>query len=549
MTQLARKNWASARAYAEAIQAPALCFRDRELRQTEAAFDRLGMPLVTSGQFAYVFKLKQPAPAPPLAVRCFRADAADRELRYRHIAAYLARHSVPALGAFKYDAEGILVAGQTYPTLVMEWIEGHTLDVYLEETIGNRAVLLHLADEWLRLMRALNKAGIAHGDLQHGNIIVQRGNLRLIDFDGMFVPALAGMSAGEVGHQHYQHPQRDEMFFDATLDRFSALVIYTSLVALAERPALWAEHHDENLIFTKDDFLAPESSALFAKIKEIGGEPARLAGMLAASAKGEARDTPDVLAEFAPKTKLPAWMNDEDDATDHADVWLEVEGRTREATRVDVPVSVQVKDFTQAAHGGTHTRSNVPTTPGTPHMQTLFGSTAPAAAATARLDPYTAPLDSSQLLPATFHYAKDAARQGVAFVWLLIWVGTGFFRLLGASTALSWMLAALTFIIPCLIYGFHRAYGKLASGTPQPALLGANLSGGRNLSYGAATTNALSALHNNTARVVVGSRTQSIYHLDSCIWAARIAARNRIAFATEQEAHAAGYQACKVCLP
>lgn len=549
MTQLARKNWASARAYAEAIQAPALCFRDRELRQTEAAFDRLGMPLVTSGQFAYVFKLKQPAPAAPLAVRCFRADAADRELRYRHIAAYLARHSVPALGAFKYDAEGILVAGQTYPTLVMEWIEGHTLDVYLEETIGNRAVLLHLADEWLRLMRALNKAGIAHGDLQHGNIIVQRGNLRLIDFDGMFVPALAGMSAGEVGHQHYQHPRRDEMFFDATLDRFSALVIYTSLVALAERPALWAEHHDENLIFTKDDFLAPLSSALFAKIKEIGGESARLAEMLGAAAAGEARDVPDALAGFAPKTTLPAWMSDDVDERDGADAWVTIAERTREATRVDVPVSVQVKDFTQVAPGGrAHARSNVPSTPGTPHMQTLFGTTPTSAVAT-RFDPFTAPLDSSQLLPATFHYAKDAARQGVAFVWLLIWVGTGFFRLLGASTALSWMLAALTFIIPCLIYGFHRAYGKLASGTPQPALLGANLSGGRNLSYGAATTNALSALHNNTARVVVGSRTQSIYHLDSCVWAARIAARNRIAFATEQEAHAAGYQACKVCLP
>jgi predicted Ser/Thr protein kinase len=290
MTQLARKNWASARSYAEAIQAPALCFRDAQLRQTEPAFDRLGMPLVTSGQFAYVFKLKQLAPAPPLAVRCFRADAPDRELRYRHIAAHLARHSVPALGAFKYDADGILVAGQTFPTLVMEWIEGHTLDVYLEETIGNRAVLLHLADEWLRLLRALNKAGIAHGDLQHGNIIVQRGNLRLIDLDGMYVPALAGMSAGEVGHQHYQHPRRDETFFDSTLDRFSALVIYTSLVALAERPELWTEHHDENLIFTKEDFLAPESSALFAKIKEIGGEPARLAAMLAAAAVGEARD-------------------------------------------------------------------------------------------------------------------------------------------------------------------------------------------------------------------------------------------------------------------
>jgi hypothetical protein len=133
MSLAVNKNWASARAYAEAIQAPAVCFRDPQLRQTEPAFDRLGMPLVTSGQFAYVFKLKQSNGAPPFAVRCFRGDAPDREERYRHIAAHLAAHHVPAIGAFKFDPDGILVGGQTFPILLMEWIEGHTLDVRRSE--------------------------------------------------------------------------------------------------------------------------------------------------------------------------------------------------------------------------------------------------------------------------------------------------------------------------------------------------------------------------------------------------------------------------------
>ncbi len=541
------KSWASARLYAEAIQAPAVCFRDPLLRQTEPAFDRLGMPLVTSGQFAYVFKLKQPNGAPPLAVRCFRSDALDRETRYRHISAHLVNPPVPAIGGFKFDPAGILVSGQTFPTLVMEWVEGHTLDVYLEEVIGNPAVLRHLADEWLRLLQSLRAAGIAHGDLQHGNIIVQRGSFRLIDLDGMFVPALAGLEAGEVGHQHYQHPRRDERDFDAQLDRFSALVIYTSLVALAARPALWAEHHDENLIFTKDDFLDPSASALFAKIKEIGGEARRLAEMLEGAAHGEIGDVPDLLAEVEPKSKLPAWMNETEDTDD---VWLAVEGRTREASRVEIPSSVLVKDFTTVPPQGRAQSRNMPSTPASLGVQSVFSGAASQTVA-AVPDPFAAPLDPSQLLPATLHYAKHAARQGVAFVWLLIWVGTGFFRLLGASSLTAWLLAALTFIIPCLIYGFHRAYKKLGRHYQNP-LVAANLQAFRslNLPVGAATTNALSSLHNNTAhKVVVGSRTQSIYHLDSCSWAARIATRNRIAFASEAEALAAGYQRCKVCLP
>jgi thiamine kinase-like enzyme len=38
--------------------------------------------------------------------------------------------------------------------------------------------------------RALNRAGVAHGDLQHGNILVANGKPKLIDYDGMYVPAL-----------------------------------------------------------------------------------------------------------------------------------------------------------------------------------------------------------------------------------------------------------------------------------------------------------------------------------------------------------------------
>ncbi|HEX7957024.1 MAG TPA: hypothetical protein VF508_08785, partial [Pyrinomonadaceae bacterium] len=226
--------WPTARHYAEAVQCPAVCFEEPSLKTMQPAVDRLGMPLVTSGQFAYVFKLNPGgAPGEVLAVRCFRGFLGDRGERYRALDSHLGAHRVGALPRFKYLSKGILVAGRRYPVLAMEWVEGATLDVYLEEAVGRRDALLHLAGEWVRLVAALRAAGVAHGDLQHGNIIVGGGRLRLVDLDGMYVPALEGFRASEVGHQHYQHPARNVTHFSRDTDNFSALVVYLSLVALA----------------------------------------------------------------------------------------------------------------------------------------------------------------------------------------------------------------------------------------------------------------------------------------------------------------------------
>src|SRR5919107_3342318 len=281
MQGLTTNSWPTARNYAEAVQCPAVCFAEPALRRMLPAVDRLGMPLVTSGQFAYVFKLNpEGAAGEALAVRCFRGYLGDRAERYSALDARLEAHRIGALPRFKYLPQGILVAGRRYPVLVMEWVEGPTLDVYLDEAVGRGEAVLHMADEWVKLMGELREASIAHGDLQHGNIIVEGGRLRLVDLDGMYVPALRGFKASEVGHQHYQHPARDVSHFSADTDNFSALVVYVSLISLAERPELWQEHHDENLLFTRADFADPEASALFPKIEAIGGEHARLAEAL-----------------------------------------------------------------------------------------------------------------------------------------------------------------------------------------------------------------------------------------------------------------------------
>src|SRR5207248_10425515 len=59
-----------------------------------------------------------------------------------------------------------------------------------------------------RSVRHLEAAKVAHGDLQHGNILVRGGSIQLVDYDGMWVPALSGRDATEIGHRAYQHPER-----------------------------------------------------------------------------------------------------------------------------------------------------------------------------------------------------------------------------------------------------------------------------------------------------------------------------------------------------
>jgi len=87
-------------------------------------------------------------------------------------------------------------------------------------------------------MEEMRFAGIAHGDLQHGNIIMCNHELRLVDYDGMYVPAMKNFMASELGHPNYQHPARAPHHFGPYLDNFSAWVIYASIKALQVDPLL-----------------------------------------------------------------------------------------------------------------------------------------------------------------------------------------------------------------------------------------------------------------------------------------------------------------------
>ncbi len=258
--------------YREAVQFPEAAFTDPELQQATPEVDALGLPRAISGAFATVFVLQ--GRTRRWAVRCFHAPVPDLAERYRALARHLGQHPTLPLVAFDFQPAGIRVDAQTWPLLKMDWVEGVPLNRFVAEHLEQPAVLAQLIEAWVALVAQLEAAGMAHGDLQHGNVLVVREEdrlkLTLVDYDAVYVPALRSRRSPELGHRNYQHPDRSEADFGPWIDRFPALVIYTALQALRHRPELGRRYPlDEALLFRAGDLYAPERSPLFQELETI----------------------------------------------------------------------------------------------------------------------------------------------------------------------------------------------------------------------------------------------------------------------------------------
>jgi len=252
--------------YQETIQNPTTAFADSELRHGAVAVNRLGLPRVASGNFNSVYEMR--CGSQRIAVRCMLRNFSDQQRRYDLVSRHLEGLSLPSLVEFSYLAQGIRVRGHWHPVVKMEWVEGVPLHLYVEQNLHNAGALRKLAARWRGLVNSLRGSHLAHGDLQHGNALVTpSGELKLVDYDAMFVPALHGECSNEIGHSNYQHPKRNGSDFDERLDAFAALVIYVSLQAVAGAPELWSSYHNgDNLLFKKSDFLDPSGSHLFQQL-------------------------------------------------------------------------------------------------------------------------------------------------------------------------------------------------------------------------------------------------------------------------------------------
>jgi serine/threonine protein kinase len=266
--------WPSPQDYNEAIQDLNANTLDLQLQNGEVEVTALGLPRPLCGSFASVYRVR--SGNVDYAVRCFLRDTSDNEERYRHISDFVQTDDLPYTVTFDFLKKGILVNGHWYPTLKMEWVNGLTLDLFVEHHLG-KPELGRLAESFKQMCADLHKAGIAHGDLQHGNILIHKEEIRLVDYDGMYVPAMKSMTANEIGHRNYQHPKRSGQHFGAYLDHFSAWVIYASLRALRLDPKLYhvLGAGDDCLLFRRDDFSEPEYSYAFSVLENHGNEEIR----------------------------------------------------------------------------------------------------------------------------------------------------------------------------------------------------------------------------------------------------------------------------------
>ena len=262
-------SWPTPQDYNEALQNPRLNFQDGELQAGAPGLTALGLPRPITGGFASVYSVRSGSRR--WAVRCFLRDFPDHQERYAEIARHLAAARLPYTVGFQFLEKGIRVRGSWYPVLKMEWSEGSTFQDTIEANIQNPIALAGLADRWLKMLAALKKSGIAHGDLQHGNVLITDGDFRLIDYDGMFVPSFAGKPSHEIGHRNYQHPARTESDFGPHLDNFSGWIVYLSLIACSVDPSLWGRfgRGEEHLLFRKEDFEAPRYSRLFRSLLHV----------------------------------------------------------------------------------------------------------------------------------------------------------------------------------------------------------------------------------------------------------------------------------------
>lgn len=260
--------WPTPQDFNEAIQNPMLAFTDGELQTGRPDLTPLGLPRPITGGFASVYRLQ--CGQANWAVKCFLRQFDDQQDRYTAIGARLDQVRLPYTVGFSFLNRGIRVSSAWYPILKMEWVQGEPLNSYIQNHLGHPQTLRTLAARWVQMITQLQQASIAHGDLQHGNVFVINGDLRLIDYDGMYVPALAGQGSHEVGHRNYQHPLRTQDDFGPYLDNFSAWAIYVSLIALTVDPGLWDQFGggDESLLFRREDFQRPESSDLLRALEK-----------------------------------------------------------------------------------------------------------------------------------------------------------------------------------------------------------------------------------------------------------------------------------------
>ena len=237
--------------------------------------DDHGEPYRSSGAFAVVFKMQDKSTGKYYALKCFTEEQEGRAEAYLQIADELDMVDSPYITSVKYMEKELFVDSQCeedeFPVLLMDWVEGETMETYISSNYCNQYAMSMLCYRFGKMAAWLRTQSFAHGDVKPDNIIVRPdGSLSLVDYDGMFVPSMKGCKSPTVGTKDFSHPLRTVDDFDETIDDFSLANIALSLKAISMKPTLLDIYGaSDRLLFSENDYRNPSNSKVISALQEL----------------------------------------------------------------------------------------------------------------------------------------------------------------------------------------------------------------------------------------------------------------------------------------
>ena len=246
-----------------------------QLAYLTPVLDDHGEPYRSSGAFAVVFKMLDKRTGKYYALKCFTEEQQGRADAYRQIADELGMVDSPYIISVKYMEKELFVDSQCeedeFPVLLMDWVEGETMEAYISANYHNQSAMSMLCYRFGKMAAWLRTQSFAHGDIKPDNIIVRPdGSLALVDYDGMFVSSMKGCKSPTIGTKDFSHPLRTVDDFDETIDDFSLASIALSLKAISMKSTLLDIYGaSDRLLFSENDYHNPSNSKVISALQEL----------------------------------------------------------------------------------------------------------------------------------------------------------------------------------------------------------------------------------------------------------------------------------------
>ena len=246
-----------------------------QLAYLTPVLDNHGEPYRSSGAFAVVFKMQDKSTGKYYALKCFTEEQQGRAEAYRQIADELVLLDSPYITSVKYMEKELFVDSQCeedeFPVLLMDWVEGETMEAYISANYHNQSAMSMLCYRFGKMAAWLRSQSFAHGDVKPDNIIIRPdGYLTLVDYDGMFVSSMKGCKSPTIGTKDFSHPLRTVDDFDETIDDFSLASIALSLKAISMNSTLLDTFGaSDRLLFSEKDYRTPSNSKVISALQGL----------------------------------------------------------------------------------------------------------------------------------------------------------------------------------------------------------------------------------------------------------------------------------------